>query len=324
MKARRGGVERSKEIDMNTQTQELTETKTSSNWLDDYSQHVRSHCASRLTVISYLQEVRSFVAWFEQTNQEAFTPDLLNGTDIREYARRCMAVNKPSTWNHKRTVLKSLCDWALESGFLTYNPFRDIPLGRSVDLAPRWLDRSAYSRLTRHLELATNSPQTDARRRQAVRDQALVSLMLYAGLRVAEAVALDTPDLEISERKGRVIIRHGKGDKRREVPLGSDVRRALAAWLAIRGGTPGPVFGGKNSDRITTRQVQRIVESIGQACQLDVGSTPHRLRHTCAKRLLDNGAPLTVVSKILGHGSLNATVRYTLPGWDDLEAAVNN
>jgi len=79
---------------------------------------------------------------------------------------------------------------------------------------------------------------------------------------------------------------------------------------------------GKRSDRLTTRQVQRVVAEIGRQAGIEL--TPHMLRHTFAKRLVDNGSPLTVAQKLLGHSRLDTTSRYVKPGWDDLARAVES
>ena len=71
---------------------------------------------------------------------------------------------------------------------------------------------------------------------------------------------------------------------------------------------------------MTTRTVQRVVAEIGRLAGLEV--SPHDLRHTCLKRMVDAGTPLTVVQKIAGHKKLETTARYIKPGWGDLEKAV--
>ncbi len=67
----------------------------------------------------------------------------------------------------------------------------------------------------------------------AVRDEALLNLLLYTGLRVSEAAVLWVEDVVLNERSGKVIVRSGKGRKYREVPLHREARRALAAYLAV-------------------------------------------------------------------------------------------
>jgi integrase len=77
-------------------------------------------------------------------------------------------------------------------------------------------------KLMRHAELLVNGSKTDRWRWQAIRDQAMICLMIYAGLREGEVVALDVEDVEIGKRKGTVTVRRGKGDKSRLIPLNKE------------------------------------------------------------------------------------------------------
>ena len=149
----------------------------------------------------------------------------------------------------------------------------------------------------------------------------MAGLMVYAGLREAEVCALDLVDIEISERKGRVIVERGKGDKRREIPLSSEARQALKLWIQERGSLAGNLFTGKGGQRFTTSGLQKRIHDLGELARIDE-LKPHDLRHTFAKRMLDGGTPLTVVSKLLGHARLETTARYVKPGWADFEKAV--
>ncbi len=85
------------------------------------------------------------------------------------------------------------------------------------------------------------------------RDRAIVVLLLYTGLRLTELVALDVDDARISARKGLLVVRSGKGDRYREVPLNRPVREALEAWVKIRAkriadGEPALAARGRHGD----------------------------------------------------------------------------
>jgi len=85
--------------------------------------------------------------------------------------------------------------------------------------APRALDQVEQRRLLRAVE------------RAGARDRALVGVMLFTGLRISEVVALDLDDLRISARRGEVVVRSGKGDAGRSVPLNAVVRAMFSEWL---------------------------------------------------------------------------------------------
>jgi len=159
------------------------------------------------------------------------------------------------------------------------------------------------------------------------RDFSMVTLMLNTGLRLAELVNVELGDIELSERKGSVFVRHGKGNKERRIPLNADARKALRDWLAIRPETPGNTFlfialESEADGSLSHRTVQRIVRRYGQEAGLPHLS-PHTLRHTFAKNLVNNGVSLEKVAVLLGHSSLETTRIYITPSAQDLAQAVS-
>lgn len=96
---------------------------------------------------------------------------------------------------------------------------------------------------------------------------------------------------------------------------------ALNAWLNDRPkGDHGFVFTGKGGLPLNARRTQTVFAELGRVAGLEV--TPHTLRHTFAKNLVDRGVPLDQVAALMGHSSLNATRIYTTPSEADLEKAV--
>lgn len=282
---------------------------------------LRARGKSERTIRAYTADVRSFASWFERENRQGFEPGLMTSIDLVDYRRWSIEDERisPATWNRRRASLIVLVGWAMGEGLLSYDPAKDLRPQAEVEQAPRWLSQEEYGRFMRQVERLANGGRSEAGRRQALRDQAMVALMVWAGLREGEVCSLRWEDVEISERKGRVIVRHGKGDKRREVPLNEKARRAVRAYQDVRLGT-GLLFVGKFGEGLQARGVQRRVAEIGRLAGVDV--TPHQLRHTFAKRLLDKGGQLTEVKDLMGHSRLETTARYVKPGWNDLASAV--
>ncbi|WP_322509421.1 tyrosine-type recombinase/integrase [Anaerolinea sp.] len=168
--------------------------------------------------------------------------------------------------------------------------------------------------MLREAERAVGAADTPTRRRLAVRDWALVVFLLNTGLRIAEVCALMLEDVQLGERSGWVVVRGGKGNKNRRVPLNAEVRRALRAWLDERGEVMGSVFD------LTPSGAYRRLAEMGRRAGIAVH--PHTLRHTLAKNLVDAGVGLHEVAALLGHSSLNTTRVYVTPGERDLERAM--
>jgi integrase len=157
----------------------------------------------------------------------------------------------------------------------------------------------------------------------SARDVAILYLGLHGGLRVAEMQALEWPDIAISERKGELLVRKGKGRKLRTIRLSKTLRHAL---LDLGGGRrTGPVLTGQRG-ALSVRGLQDIAERYGRAARVGkiVGLKDfsiHALRHTCARRMLDAGVPMPDVAAHLGHSDIKTTMGYVGSKDDDLTRA---
>ncbi|MGC8476787.1 MAG: tyrosine recombinase XerC [Acetobacteraceae bacterium] len=145
----------------------------------------------------------------------------------------------------------------------------------------------------------------------AARDTALFTLLYGAGLRIAEALALDVRDAPAATGEAALRVR-GKGDKERLVPVLPAVRRGLAAWLAFHpGGPEAPLFLGARGGRLNAAVAQRAMRAFRRLHGLPESATPHALRHSFASHLLAAGGDLRSIQELLGHASLSTTQRYT-------------
>jgi site-specific recombinase XerD len=136
----------------------------------------------------------------------------------------------------------------------------------------------------------------------ALRNQALVELVYSAGLRSAEAVALDLGDVDFEQEL--VHVRSGKGAKDRVVPLGEEAAGLVARYLhearpQLARGAQNALFLSATGRRLDTSTLRRLVPH------------PHSLRHAFATHLLEGGADLRTIQELLGHSSLSTTERYS-------------
>jgi site-specific recombinase XerD len=180
--------------------------------------------------------------------------------------------------------------------------------------APRALEPPEQKRFLRAVE-----------RSSSVRDRAIALLLFYTGLRIGECAALTLDDVRLSSRKGLVIVRMGKGDTYREVPLNAEVRIALDAWLEQRKKlvsqrNESALFLTKRGTRLAMRSIDDVVRRLGQEAHLSLSA--HILRHTCLTSLVRHGNDLVLVAELAGHRRLETTRRYSLPTAADREAAM--
>ena len=155
------------------------------------------------------------------------------------------------------------------------------------------------------------------------RDRAIVTLLLYTALRLHELVALDVDDVSISARKGLLVVKSGKGDLYREVPLNPSSRQALTDWLRERAAADGEraLFIGPQGRRLSARAVDLVVRSVAARAELKLSA--HTLRHTCVTNLVRSGNDLVLVAELAGHRRLETTRRYSLPSAADRQAAMD-
>lgn len=295
------------------------------NWEKDFEEYLWKTGRSEKTVEAYLSDIRQFRSWFERENAEKLHPSRVTGVDCLDFRRFQLKgeMVAPSTWNRRRISLIVFTKWAIETGALKEDPMLGVKEKPVEELPPRWLDEAEYRAVVRHLDKEVNRAQTEYETKSALMYRAMISLMLYAGLRVEEVCSLKIKDLEISERKGEVWIRDGKGGKAAKMPLNVKARRALTAWFDhwVDYYQGSPLWVGRKHETLSARSVQNHVQSIGQVLEIDP-LTPHTFRHTFVRRLLVvNKEPINVVQKFARHARVETTLSYARVSWDDLEEA---
>lgn len=290
-----------------------------------FENYLRDQDRSGNTARAYGLAVIRFAKWFAQTNGQAMDVGALTRTDVREWRDHMQSVEglKPATINHRLAALQTWCKWLVETGQLTGNPVADVKRLGEEQLGPRAPERPEMAALERELERAVSNARTQPAKFLAIRDRAMLQLLAHTGLRVSELCALSFGELEISDRKGSVTVKHGKGNKLRTVPLNLDARRAMQPWLTLLAGLDqerDAVFMDWYGARLQPRAVQRRLK--GYCQRVGITIAPHQLRHWLGKSLVDADAPLTQVAAIMGHSKLDTTRRYTTPTERDLRRAV--
>jgi integrase/recombinase XerD len=142
------------------------------------------------------------------------------------------------------------------------------------------------------------------------RHQAIAMVMYGAGLRIAEALALEVGDIDGA--RGVLRIRHGKGDKAREAKLSPRLYEWLREyWRRERPPLPYVFASSKTGKPPLKSTVREALAAAAKAAWIKKRVTPHVLRHSFATHLLEHGTDVRVVGALLGHASLQSTMRYT-------------
>ncbi len=297
--------------------------------LTDFENYLIEQDRATLTTRGYLADMKHFSGWFAQTNGEPLTPQAVTPTDVREYRQHLQVTErrKASTINRHLAALSAYLDWAVQTGKIDNNPRSKVKSVRQDEHGARSLDKKQQYALQRAIEkdLQLAALRYPKRKVSRQRDAAIVIFLLNTGLRLSELLDMRKSDITLGDRKGAVVVRHGKGNRERTIPLNNEARKALQDWFAIRPNTEADFIWTASDgslESLTPRSVQRVFKRFGQdACIPDL--TAHVARHTFAKNLVDSGIGLEKVAALLGHSNLNTTRIYITPNERDLEMAVD-
>lgn len=201
-------------------------------------------------------------------------------------------------------------------GEIPKNVLQEVLLPKREKNLPRFLT-------TAQVESLVDAPLKTEKNKQApvwmaARDTAIIELFYSTGMRLSELVGLDVADVDPIAETARVT---GKGARERICPVGGPALEAISRYRHAARVNQGPLFINKSRRRISTRAVNSLLKLRLNQSGLPADLSPHKLRHTFATHLLDNGADLRSVQTLLGHASLSTTQIYTHVTIERLKAA---
>lgn len=243
------------------------------------------------TVDSYTLELRRFSAYLDKPLAKISFRDIERFIDQQHQQHLT-----PATINRRLYALKHFFDFLLEHHMVGINPVKPSHVLRRGRTLPRALPTEQLDQLFAQI----HPPM----------DRALFLLMLRCGLRVSEVARLTVRDIDWTQHA--LLIEQGKGRKDRRVYLSGD---AVAGWrecLRHRpSGVPGEAvfWNQKRPTRpLSVKAIQKKMERYAKAA--GIVASCHRLRHTFASNLLEQGAELVSIRELLGHASITSSERY--------------
>lgn len=265
---------------------------------------------SDATLRSYQSDLKVFARWFKEVNNETLSLSKITPTDVRAFKKYLIDSGfKASTISRKMLSIKYLLEWGWQTKRIKYR-FPLPKLVKQTSTAPKWLTKTEQNALIRHFEQVGTT-----------RDIAIIKIFLNTGIRVNELCQLKWSDITLSERKGSLVVRNSKGDKYRTLPLNKDARNALHQMsYKTYAGTDNFVFQGQRGP-LTSRGIQLMLKRRISKSNLEPVS-PHQLRHTFCKNLVDANVSLDKVALLAGHEKLDTTKIYCKPSLSDLSDAV--
>lgn len=285
--------------------------------LEEFKNDLLRNDKSNNTIITYVKNVKVFLDWiFDKYGEN--NPVGITKIDVESYQDFLLNVKKYKASGIKQRMYSvfSYCDFLYSKGYLEINPREGLKVlkAQSNRTSPVILSKNQLNQFRREVYKSQN-----------IRDIAIVETFINTGIRVSELVDMEESDIILSERKGILVIREGKGKKYREIPLNKQVRKAIFEYLESRPSCESnKVFLGERGP-ITRDAVNKMLKKYASRIGLENFIYPHAFRHYLAHHLLRvKKLDPVLVSEILGHSDVNTLKIYTLPSFDEKVDALEN
>lgn len=269
-------------------------------YIEQFSQAMTESGKSRNTVGTYTRNAQLFVDWLEDITAEQFNGKITE-MDIAAYTRYLTDTKKQSlnSIKAKLTALQKFSEYLTNSGKM-----QPIKVKQKKGTSEPDVEVLEKNELYKYLRYTINTGN--------LLNIAIVQLILNTGIRESELCNLELSDIEITERKGTITIRNGKGSKYREIPLNKDARNALQNYIEHcrpSDAESDKVFIGQRG-ALTRSAVYKIINKLGEKA-IGKNVYPHMLRHQCFTAMAKNpDVDLKTISAIAGHSSTELTMRY--------------
>lgn len=286
------------------------------------------------TISNYFLQIRAFLRWYKcrgcpiKSHDEFQSVDImdvqfdslaaLTVTDIYEYLSFSSSVLNNGTVSRalKLTAVKSFYDYYCELNRIDSNPAATVKAPKKEKLMPKYLDIDESILLLQ--AVAGDSVE---------RDYCIITLFINCGMRLSELVGIDLKDI-----RDDTLRLYGKGRKERIVYLNDACMSSISDYLCVRTSLTKIIdkeamwLSKRTGKRLSGRRIEQIVEqALLRAGLSDMGYSPHKLRHTAASLMYQNGsASILELKEILGHENTSTTEIYTHLHRDQLRDAVRN
>lgn len=283
------------------------------NFIDEWLQYLDEQSRSANTIAGYRRGLEHFQRWYMQTYGDAeFNPAGVLPKDFKDWIsfQNSVERTKPATTNLRVAAVRQFFTWLHETGQISRNPAANAKFLDLDNSDFKGLDEQAYKRFMRAVY-----------EEEDPRNIAIIEAMVGAGLRVGEVLDLQVGDLVLRERETRdnfsyIIVREGKGGKRRTIPMSRDVKAAMLKLMESHPKRDDPaasLWTGQRGSLSERSTISRLLSRYSTRAGLPPVN-PHALRHTFAHRWLEkNPGDIRTLADILGHSDIKTTMKYTVP-----------
>lgn len=253
------------------------------------------------TLKSYHDDLVQFNHFLEQ---ELINLRTFEYKDARNYLSYLYSQNlKRTTVSRKISTLRTFYEFWMTQDETIINPFVQLVHPKKENYLPQFFYEEEMEALFETVAKDT---------KKGLRDRVILELLYATGIRVSELVNIQLKDIDMSLPGVKVL---GKGNKERFVPFGEFCRQSIEQYLRefkpIQHTKHSFLLVNMNGAPITERGVRYVLNDVVKRTAGVTEIHPHKLRHTFATHLLNQGADLRTVQSLLGHVNLSTTGRYT-------------
>jgi len=273
---------------------------------------------SELTVRRYGQCLKDFESFFKNRDSQ-LSWESVDSDIIRDWMESLMDKgDMASTVNNCLSAVRSFFRFALSRGLVARDPAHNIKGPKKQKPLPQFVREDEMDRLI-------DQPEMWGESYREFRARTIIILLYETGIRLSELLGLNDADVDMTACQLKVT---GKRNKQRIVPFGHELATLLADYMRLRDEQTlkqePALFLNDKGRRISKAQVERIVhEGLSKVTTMKKRS-PHVLRHSFATAMLNNGAGLESVRKLLGHESVATTEIYTHTTFEQLKRVYEN
>ncbi|BBK28409.1 tyrosine recombinase XerC [Staphylococcus arlettae] len=256
---------------------------------------------SEHTLKSYYDDIVQFNSFLEQ---EYLNLNTFEYKDARNFLSFLYSKNlKRTTVSRKISTLRSFYEYWMTQDETVVNPFVQLVHPKKEQYLPHFFYEE-------EMEALFQTVSTDVKK--GMRDRVILELLYATGIRVSELVNIKIQDLDMQTPGVKVL---GKGHKERFVPFGEFCRQCIEVYLQEfkpkLNSNHDFLLVNMNGAPITERGVRYVLNDVVKRTAGVTEIHPHKLRHTFATHMLNQGADLRTVQSLLGHVNLSTTGRYT-------------
>lgn len=232
---------------------------------------------------------------------------------LEDYIASLHQEYKPKTAKRKIAAVKALFSYLEYKDLTESNPFNKIHVKfREPVILPKTIPLQTIEHLLSAIYQQRTEAKTNYRKKNALRDAAIIELLFATGMRISELCSLKPDDVNLSDKS---ILIYGKGSKERRIQVGnSDVIHILEEYQSVFHAemqSCGHFFANQSGHALTDQTVRRMINKYTAIAAIQMHITPHMFRHTFATSLLEADVDIRYIQEMLGHSSINITEIYT-------------